>query len=72
VWGPRSELHVPWKNTKTRTSRRIPISERLKPVLARRRFNLSGSPMSLDAFVFGNSVGERLAHHTHSWWTRRF
>lgn len=68
VWASCAEVFLPVQNTKTRTSRCVPISQRLKPVLARRRFDPSGSPMPLDAFVFGTAVGERIADITHSWW----
>jgi integrase len=64
IWQPRAVLLLPWYKTKTRTPRRIPIAARLKPILARRRFDPSGSPMPLGAYVFGSDIGERVVNVT--------
>src|SRR5206468_3510041 len=64
LWTPRAEIVLPAEKTKTRMPRRLPISERLKPILARRRFDPNDSPMPLDAYVFGNAVGEPIHNVT--------
>ena len=64
VWQGRAEIVLPANKTKTRMPRRIPISERLKPILARRRFDPDGSPMPADRYVFGSGIGERIGDVT--------
>src|SRR5215203_5055355 len=69
AWGPNPELHLLAENTKTKTFRRVPISEELKRILVLRRIDPWGAPMPLDTYVFGTRTGERLPSFTHRWWT---
>jgi integrase len=66
-WGPRAELVLPWKKTKTRRDRRIPISTRLKGVLEMRRFDPAAKLLPTDAFVFGTEIGTRLTSFKRAW-----
>jgi integrase len=45
----------------------IPVSERLAVLLKRRRTGPDGEPHALDAYVFGNAVGERLDSIKTAW-----
>ena len=67
TWAPRAELVLPWKKTKTRRDRRIPISTRLKGILEMRRFDPAGTLLPSDAFVFGTEIGTRLTNIKRAW-----
>ncbi len=69
AWAPRAELVLPWKNTKNRRDRRIPISSRLKSILEMRRFDPAGAPLSLDSYVFGDEIGQRVKSSKRAWQT---
>ena len=69
TWAPRAELVLPWKKTKGRRARRIPVSSRLKSILEMRRFDPAGVPLSLDSFVFGNEIGQRAQSTKRAWHT---
>ena len=57
---PRAELVWPWTKTKTRRDRSIPISSRLKGILALRGFDPAGQPLPATSYVFGNEIGQRV------------
>jgi integrase len=67
TWAPRAELVLPWAKTKTRRDRRIPISSRLRAVLAMRRFDPNGKPHPATSYVFGNEVGARVLSVGRAW-----
>jgi integrase len=69
TWAPRAELVLPWRKTKTRRDRWIPISSRLKSILEMRRFDPAGAPLPLDSFVFGDEVGTRVKSKKRAWQT---
>ena len=69
IWGPRAEVVLPASKTKTRRDRRIPISSRLRGVLDMRRFDPAGQPMPVDAYVFGNAIGQRVQNVNRAWTT---
>ena len=68
-WATRAELVLPAPKTKTRQERRIPISTRLRAVLELRRFDPAGDPMPMDAYVFGNEIGQRVDNVKRAWAT---
>jgi hypothetical protein len=53
--------------TKTKRDRRIPISTLLRSVLEMRRFDPAGQPLPLDAYVFGNAIGQPVADVKRAW-----
>lgn len=67
MWAARAEVVLPWTKTKTRRDRRIPISSRLRAVLAMRRFDPAGQPLPLSAYVFGNAIGQRVKDIGRAW-----
>lgn len=68
-WVTRAEIVLPASKTKTRRDRRIPISTRLRAVLAMRRFDPKGDPLPADASVFGNAIGQRVGDVGRAWET---
>ena len=56
----RRELVVRAATSKTRTMRRLPISQRLAGVLAMCRHDPLGQPFGPEAFVFGDAIGRRV------------
>lgn len=52
---------------KTRTTRIVPISSRLLGVLQLRQHRSEGERFPLDAYVFGNEVGERIGSIREVW-----
>jgi integrase len=69
TWGPRPTIHLKAEDTKTRRSRRIPISSRLRAVLEIRRYDPAGHPLPLDAYVFGDAIGQRVTTVKRAWMT---
>jgi hypothetical protein len=55
------------ETTKTDRMRTIPVSERLAKQLKRGGTGPDGEPHALDAYVFGNAVGERLDSIKTAW-----
>jgi integrase len=55
------------ESTKTDRMRTIPVSERLARLLRRRRSGPDEEAHALDAYVFGNAVGERLDSIKTAW-----
>ena len=68
-WGARPEIVLPASKTKTKRDRRIPISMRLRAVLAMRRFDPDQKPLAGDAYVFGNAIGQRIGDVGRAWET---
>jgi integrase len=64
---PRPELVLPAQKTKTKRDRRIPISTRLRSILAMRRTGPDGEPHPPTAYVFGNEVGQPIKRFTRAW-----
>ena len=58
---------LPWTKTKTRRDRSIPISSRLKGILALRGVDPAGQPMSATSYVFGNEIGQRVKSVSRAW-----
>jgi integrase len=67
TWAPRAEIVVTAVKAKTRVQRSVPISSRLRAVLEARRFDPAGNPLPPAAFVFGTSIGTRLADFGRAW-----
>jgi integrase len=67
TWGPRPTIHLKAEDTKTRRSRRIPISSRLRAVLEMRRLDPAGHPLPIEGHVFGNPIGQRIGSITRAW-----
>ncbi len=67
TWAPRSEIVLLAARTKTRRSRRIPISTRLRGILELRRFDPAGQPHAFDAYVFGSAIGQRVQSTKRAW-----
>lgn len=61
------ELTIRAEKAKTRRKRRLPISSRLLAVLEMRRLDPTGKPFPLEAFVFGNEVGDRVKSIRTAW-----
>jgi integrase len=53
--------------TKNKRDRRIPISSRLRKILEMRRFDPARHPMALDAYVFGNAIGQQVDSVKRAW-----
>ena len=70
TWEQYPEICLPAQNTKTRTARRIPISDDLKAILVRRRFDPNNVPLPTEAHVFGTAIGRRISYCAivHRWW----
>jgi integrase len=66
-WTPRAEIVLPAAKTKTRRDRRIPMSSRLRSILAMRSHAPDGKPHPADAYVFGNEIGERVHTFKRAW-----
>lgn len=64
---PRRELFLPATKTKTRTDRRVPITDRLQMILDMRKLDPEGEELGPDKFVFGNEVGEELSSCKRAW-----
>lgn len=60
-------LFLPGQKTKTRRSRTVPISGRLRTVLDARRNDPAGDPLPPEAFVFGDEVGRRRGAFKTAW-----
>jgi integrase len=60
-------IELPADKTKTNDPRIVPITERLRAVLEYRRFGTDGRELPLDAYVFGNEVGERVGRVYTAW-----
>lgn len=69
TWAPTAQLALPWTKTKTKTHRAIPISTRLRTILEMRRYDPTGQPHALSAYVFGTPVGTRLLNFGRAWYT---
>ncbi len=65
----RRELIVRAATSKTRTLRRLPISQRLAAVLEMARLDPHGEPFEPDDFVFGDTIGHRVATPKKAWET---
>jgi integrase len=66
-WAPRASITLEAASTKTKRSRSIPISTRLKAVLEIRRFDPAGEPLPLDSYVFGNALGQKIESPKRAW-----
>jgi integrase len=66
-WAPKAALVLPWGKTKTRRTRTVPISTRLRSVLDMRRLDPNGHPHAASAYVFGNAIGQRVAGFKRAW-----
>jgi integrase len=53
--GPKPEIRLSASNTKTDKPRAVPLTPRLKAVLAMRRTGPDGEPNGPDTFVFGKA-----------------
>jgi integrase len=69
VWAPKAEIVLLATKTKTKRDRRIPISTRLRGILELRRFDPAGQLHELDAYVFGNGLGQRVQSTKRAWMT---
>lgn len=69
AWARRAELFLPAAKTKTRSDRRIPISQRLRAVLELRRLDPAGQPYEPHHYVFGNALGQRVIDIKRAWMT---
>ena len=67
----RRELVIEAVKSKTRTTRMLPISTRLKGVLEMRQYDPAGERLGPEAYVFGNEVGERMKSVREPWETAR-
>jgi len=65
--GEARTLSLRAENTKTDAARTVPVSPRLRAVLAMRRVGPDGKEHGPDAFVFGNDVGERVGEFKLAW-----
>ena len=63
----RRELTIRAVTEKTRRERVLPISKRLLAVLELRLLDPAGSPLPLDAYVFGNRLGRRMKSVGTAW-----
>ena len=64
----QNELAIEWQNTKTKQSRQIPISPKLREVLARRqKAHPKDHEWTPDNYVFGGEIGSRLKDIRTSW-----
>jgi len=69
TWAPRAEIFLPAGKTKGRRDRRIPISARLKGILELRALDPNGQPFPPDAYVFGNTIGQKILSVKRAWMT---
>jgi integrase len=67
TWAPKAEIFLPFRKTKTKRDRKIPVSSRLKAILEMRRLDPNGEPHPATAFVFGTSVGTRVLSVSRAW-----
>jgi len=58
---------LPASKTKTHDLRVIPVSSELRAVLEMRRIDPAGQPLSPDAYVLGNAVGDPLTDIKTAW-----
>jgi integrase len=65
--GERPYLYLPAPKTKTKRDRIVPVSSRLKSILELRRLDEAGQQFKGDAYVFGNSIGQRTASIKTAW-----
>ena len=56
--GPNARLDLPAAKTKTKRDRIVPISMRLKVILEMRRKDPADRDLPLEAYVFGNELGQ--------------
>lgn len=61
------EIRLPASKTKTATGRTIPISTRLRAILALRTTKPGGDAMGADDFVFGTEIGTRVLDVKAAW-----
>jgi integrase len=64
---PKPEIRLSASNTKTDKPRTVPLTARLKAVLAMRKTGPDGQEHGPDAFVFGNEVGEQAKNIKTAW-----
>lgn len=69
TWAARPVLSLPFTKTKTRTTRQIPISTRLRAVLELRRLDPNGQPHPPSAYVFGSTIGTKVEGFQRAWHT---
>ena len=67
TWAPKAEMFLPFKKTKTKKDRRVPISTRLKAIVEMRRFDPAGEVLPDDRYVFGNAIGQRVTDVGRAW-----
>jgi integrase len=65
----RDWIRLDAEDTKDGEHRYVPITSRLRAVLAMVRFDPAGRPFPPSAYVFGNEVGERLPFPKKAWET---
>jgi integrase len=64
---PKAELLLPAGKTKSKRDRTVPISSRLRAILAMRRCGPDGEEHPGEAYVFGNEVGEQVSSIKRGW-----
>ena len=69
TWIPRATVFLPAAKTKTKRDRRIPLSTTMRGLLEMRRFDPAGHLLALDAYVFGNALGQRADGFRRAWAT---
>src|SRR6185436_14875448 len=65
--GTNPQLDLPAAKTKTKRDRVVPISGRLKAILEMRRNDPAGEPHGLQAYVFGDEIGQRTLSIKTAW-----
>jgi integrase len=63
----RSDIFIPATKAKTEKPRTVPLTARLRAVLAMRRTAPDGQQHGPDVYVFGNEVGERVQNFKRAW-----
>jgi integrase len=64
---PKPGIFIPAAKAKTEKPRTVPLTARLRAVLAMRRSAPDGTEHAPDAYVFGNEVGERVKNFKRAW-----
>jgi integrase len=67
TWAPKANILLTADKTKTNRDRRIPISTRLRAILEMRRFDPANHAMPMDAYVFGNVIGQQQGSIKRAW-----
>lgn len=62
-----TDLFLPAGKTKAKKPRRVPITSVLRTVLDSRRNDPAGEPLPVDAYVFGNEIGQRRGSIDRAW-----